>query len=158
MIDFKALFKRAIDAGASDVHLQGGRVPTLRVHGDLVRTGLEAVGSEELKQQIGRMVPGHLKAAFTAEAEALRGLDFSYTDAVAGRFRCSVFSALGEPGMTMRSVPDVIPTIADLHLPTGVMDIALSQRGLTLVTGTTGSGKSTSLAGMVELMNSNYDV
>ncbi len=156
MIDFKALFKHAIDVGASDVHLQGGHVPILRVHGGLVRVGEEVVTSQALHEQIGLMVPAHLKPEFAADGQ--KGLDFSYTDPVAGRFRCSAFSALGSPGMTMRSIRTNIPSIQDLYLPMAVMDIALAQRGLTLVTGTTGSGKSTTLAAMIDLINTNYDV
>src|SRR5258706_10801831 len=102
------------------------------------------------------MLPSHLKGDMLTEAG--KGLDFSYTDAAAGRFRCSAFSAIGQPGMTMRSIRTVIPSLDQLYLPSTVMDIALSQRGLTLVTGTTGSGKSTTLAAMIDLINSNYEV
>ena len=91
-------------------------------------------------------------------AEAARGLDFSYTDPSAGRFRCSAYNTTGQPGVTMRAIRTNIPSIEQLHLPTAVMDIALCQRGLTLVTGTTGSGKSTTLAAMIDLINNNYDV
>jgi len=103
-----------------------------------------------------QMLPNHLKSEMVAEAT--KGLDFSYTDSAAGRFRCSAFCSLGDLGMTMRSIRTDIPSIEQLHLPTAVMDIALSQRGLTLVTGTTGSGKSTTLAAMIDLINNNYDV
>jgi twitching motility protein PilT len=155
-VDFKALFQKAVEAGASDVHLHGGRRAVLRVHGKLVRVGNDPITSGELHAQITQMLPDHLKGQLPVEAA--RGLDFSYTDPACGRFRCSAFYAVGQPGMTMRSIRSVIPNIEQLHLPTAVMDIALSQRGLTLVTGTTGSGKSTTLAAMVELINSNYDV
>jgi len=153
MIDFKALFRQAIEAKASDIHLQGGHAPILRVHGGLVRAGKEAVGSDELKQQIMQMLPPHMTGDF--RQEAAKGLDFSFTDDVAGRFRCSAFNTLGAPGMTMRSIRTQIPSIQDLHLPMAIMDIALAQRGLTLVTGTTGSGKSTTLAAMIDLINTN---
>src|SRR5580658_5810496 len=155
-MDFKALFKMAVDKSASDSHLQGGRRPIVRLHGSLVRVDLPAITSTELLAQITEMLPAHLRTDFGANAS--RGVDFSFTDAAAGRFRCSAFYALGQPGLTMRSVQAVIPSIADLHLPATIMDIALSQRGLTLVTGTTGSGKSTTLAAMLELINDNYDV
>jgi twitching motility protein PilT len=102
------------------------------------------------------MVPAHLKGDF--DTQAAKGWDFSFVDPAAGRFRCSAFNALGEPGIAMRPIRGDIPTIEELHLPTSIMDVALSQRGLTLVTGTTGSGKSTTLAAMVELINANYDV
>jgi twitching motility protein PilT len=155
-MDFKALFKKAVDSGASDIHLQGGRKPMVRIHGSLVRVDAPPITAEELLAQVTAMLPPHLRQDIVANA--IEGVDFSFTDPVAGRFRCSAFYALGQPGLTMRSILAVVPTIDALHLPTTIMDIALSQRGLTLVTGTTGSGKSTTLAAMVELINSNYDV
>ena len=156
MTDFKGLFKQAVDSGASDIHLQGGRQPIVRLHGNLVRVGEGPVTSQELADQITRMLPSHLKGDVLMEAT--KGLDFSYTDAAAGRFRCSAFCAIGQPGMTMRSIRTNIPALDELHLPTTVMDIALAQRGLTLVTGTTGSGKSTTLAAMIDLINCNNDL
>jgi twitching motility protein PilT len=155
-MDYRALFKNAVEAGASDIHLQGGRKPALRVNGALVRVGTVPIATGELHAQITQMLPDHLKGQLSLEAP--RGLDFSFTDPASGRFRCSAYYAVGQPGMTMRSIRGSIPTIEQLHLPTAVMDIALSQRGLTLVTGTTGSGKSTSLAAMIDLINNNYDV
>jgi twitching motility protein PilT len=155
-MDFRSLFKKAVDAGASDIHLHGGRTAVLRLHGSLVRVGDTPVSSGELHAQITQMLPDHLKGQLSAEGA--KGLDFSYTDPACGRFRCSAYYAVGQPGMTMRAIRSVIPSIEQLHLPTSVMDIALSQRGLTLVTGTTGSGKSTTLAAMIDLINTNYDV
>jgi twitching motility protein PilT len=155
-MDFRALFKKAVDAGASDIHLHGGRKAVVRLHGSLVRVGSAPVAPGELHAQITQMLPDHLKGQLSAEGA--RGLDFSYTDPVCGRFRCSAYFAVGQPGVTMRAIRSAIPTIEQLHLPTAVMDIALSQRGLTLVTGTTGSGKSTTLAAMIDLINNNYDV
>lgn len=155
-MDFPALFKKAVDSGASDVHLQGGRKASLRIHGSLLRVDDPPITSQELQAQITRMLPPHLQG--NVLDEATKGLDFSYTDPAAGRFRCSAYSALGRPGLTMRVIKAVIPSLEELHLPTTVMDIALSQRGLTLVTGTTGSGKTTTLAAMIDLINTNYDV
>jgi twitching motility protein PilT len=155
-MDFRALFRQAVEDGASDIHLQGGRKPTVRLHGSLVRVDGNPLAAEDLHAQITEMLPHHLKG--TVFAEAAKGLDFSFTDPTAGRFRCSAYYAVGQPGMTMRSIRTDIPSIEQLHLPTAVMDIALSQRGLTLITGTTGSGKSTTLAAMIDLINANYDV
>src|SRR4051794_16671581 len=155
-MDFKTIFRNAVEAGASDIHLHGGRRPALRVHGSLKRVGEASVMSGELHAQITQMLPDHLKGQLSAEAA--KGLDFSYTDSVSARFRCSAYYAVGQPGVTMRAIRKTIPSIEQLHLPTSVMDIALSQRGLTLVTGTTGSGKSTTLSSMIELINNNYDV
>ncbi|HEY7117789.1 MAG TPA: PilT/PilU family type 4a pilus ATPase [Tepidisphaeraceae bacterium] len=155
-MDFGHLFKKAFDSRASDIHLRAGRSAILRVGGSLVDAGDGAIGQTDLLAQIQRMVPEHLRG--DVMAEAARGLDFSYTDPDAGRFRCSAFRTLGRLGMTMRTIRSVIPSLEALHLPSAVMDVALAQRGMTLVTGTTGSGKSTTLAAMIDLINTNYDV
>ena len=155
-MDFNSLFKQAVESGASDIHLQAGRRPIVRRHGELVRTEEEPVAPTELHAQISRMLSGRVNGELTAEAA--KGLDFSDTDPAAGRFRCSAYCALGELGMTMRSIRSNIPTLEHLHLPSTLADIALSERGLTLVTGTTGSGKSTTLAAMIDLININLDV
>jgi twitching motility protein PilT len=156
-MDFAALFKNAFDAGASDIHLRAGRPAVLRVGGALIAAADgAAVTDDALLAQVKEMVPKHLNGDLLVEAT--KGLDFSYTDPKAGRFRCSAFRTLGRLGMTMRTIKSNVPSIEALHLPTAVMDIALSQRGMTLVTGTTGSGKSTTLAAMIDLINTNYDV
>src|SRR5207237_1913633 len=83
-----------------------------------------------------------------------RGLDFSYALDGLARFRCSAYSHLGTPAIVIRVIRTTIPSLEELHLPDVIRDIALSERGLTLLTGTTGSGKSTTLAAMVDLINS----
>ena len=153
-MDFAALFRKAFEVGASDIHIRAGRNAALRLHGELVPVGGGAITPEELLAQIERMAPAHLRSGILDEAA--KGLDFAYTDPAAGRFRCSAFKTLGRLGVTMRTIKSTIPSLEDLHLPSAVMDIALSQRGLTLVTGTTGSGKSTTLAAMIDLINTNY--
>jgi len=159
-MNFPALFQKAFEVGASDVHLRAGRPAVFRVGGALVAADSAPVPPDELLAQIRQMVPRHMNGGGGGDiaAEAAKGLDFSYTDPAAGRFRCSAFKTLGRLGMTMRTIKSAIPSLDSLHLPTAVMDIALSQRGLTLVTGTTGSGKSTTLAAMIDLINTNYDV
>ncbi len=154
-MDYPALFKKAVDAGASDIHLQGDCKPLMRVHGGLVALDEALVSSDELGREIARMRPAHLKG--DVHTEATRGLDFSYADPAAGRFRCCAFCTLGKLGMTMRSIKSDIPSLDDMNLPSTLLEIALSQRGLTLVTGTTGSGKSTTLAIMIDLINQNFD-
>lgn len=155
-MDFSALFRKAFEVGASDVHLRAGRTPVLRVQGSMVEVGNEPVSNEQMLAQIKAMAPAHLQGDIALEAT--KGLDFSHTEPGAGRFRCSAFMTLGRLGMTMRTIKSNAPSLEALNLPTTVMDIALSQRGLTLVTGATGSGKSTTLAAMIDLINTNYDV
>src|SRR5688572_13473931 len=124
-MDFKSLFRKAVETGASDIHLHAGREPVVRLHGRLVRVGDGPLAPGELHAQITQMLPNHPKGELSAEGA--RGLDFSYTDSASGRFRCSAYYAVGQPGMTMRAIRGRIPTIEQLHLPTSVMDIALSQ-------------------------------
>src|SRR5688500_16123454 len=100
-MDFNSLFRKAVESGASDIHLQGGRRPIVRLHGALVRSEGAAVADEELRAQISRMLPEHLRG--NVREELARGLDFSYADSEAGRFRCSAYCTLGQIGMTMRS-------------------------------------------------------
>jgi twitching motility protein PilT len=91
-------------------------------------------------------------------AALVEGLDFSYSVPGLGRFRCSAYCHLGHVGLVMRIIRAEIPQFESLNLPSAVKDIALARRGLTLVTGTTGSGKSTTLAAMIDLVNSTHAV
>ena len=97
------------------------------------------------------MVPKRFKDQL--DERLAQGLDFSYAAPGLSRFRCSAYRQLGESGVSMRVIKGRILSAAELHLPEVVSEIALKGRGLTLVTGTTGSGKSTTLASMIELMN-----
>jgi twitching motility protein PilT len=156
MTDFKALLKQAVDSGASDIHLHGGRVPVFRVNGSLARIGDNPVAASELQAQIAQMLPERLKGLFSPESA--KGLDFSYAEHSCGRFRCSAYYALGQPGVTLRAISGKIRSVEKLKLPNAVRDVALSRRGLTLVAGTTGSGRSTTLAAMIDLINNTCDV
>jgi twitching motility protein PilT len=145
------LIKFAVEQGASDIHLQTGASPLLRI-GGLIRT-VESppVSADELRQFITSIKPG-----VTAESLALmmvEGLDFSHAVPGLCRFRCNVYSHLGTPAMVMRVVRLQVRSMEELQLPAVLHDIALSLRGLTLVTGTTGSGKTTTLAAMIDLIN-----
>ncbi len=149
-MDFVQLLRFAVEHGASDVHIQSQAAPMLRLAGQMRTVDSPAVSRDEVLSFVGGLLPaGHADVA----AEAVRGLDFAYELPGLARFRCSAFSARGELGLTMRLIRTKIPTVAELNLPKVVSDIALCGRGLTLVTGTTGSGKSTTLAAMIDLIN-----
>src|SRR5581483_9180130 len=109
---------------------------------------------EEVRNFIQSIVPARFKD--NLEDRLLKGLDFSYAAPGLSRFRCSAYRQLGEAGITMRVIKGRILSVEELHLPPVINEIALNGRGLTLVTGTTGSGKSTTLASMIELMNTNH--
>jgi twitching motility protein PilT len=150
-MDFHALLRFAVEHDASDVHLQAGLPPHVRMGGILKAINQPPVADEALRSFIGSIAPPHVRGN-TAE-KMVQGLDFSYAAPSLSRFRCSAYQHLGWGGIAMRVIKNRIPTIAQLHLPEVVGEIANSQRGLTLVTGTTGSGKTTTLAAMIDLIN-----
>jgi twitching motility protein PilT len=155
MPDIKELLKAAIDRGASDLHLKVGSPPVLRIHGRLVATdSAERITYEEgMKLGLSVMTPGQ-REAFKKKND----LDFAYSVPGLGRFRCNVFVQRGAIGVVFRLIPMKVPTIAELNLPSILSDVSLSGRGLILVTGTTGSGKTTTLASMIDHVNANRTV
>lgn len=153
-MDFQQLLKFAVDNGASDIHLQAGSPPVIRIAGNMRTTTTPALTDEQVRGFVVSMMPERLRTA--ADRDIVRGIDFSADVPNLARFRCSAFSQLGRFGMVMRLVKSTIPSVDELNLPKVVRDIALVDRGLTLVTGTTGSGKSTTLATMIDLVNDSY--
>lgn len=150
-MDFDRLLRFAVENRASDLHVQAGSPPMLRVGGEMRLIETEALTSHDILGFITAMgkAPNGEELADSLAA----GLDFSHAIEGVGRFRCSAYSHFGMPAMVTRMISTTIPSINDLNLPEVIQDIALSQRGLTLVTGTTGSGKSTTLAAMIDLLN-----
>ena len=138
------------ERGASDLHLAAGAAPTLRMNGKLVRLdGAEPLTREGLHILLYDILTDEQKARF----EAAHDLDFSLELANVGRFRINAFmQRLGE-GIVLRLIPSKIKTLDDLGMPPVLKDLAMKDRGLVLVTGPTGSGKSTTLAAMVDHMN-----
>ena len=154
MDSFTRILEFAIEHGASDVHLQASARPMLRLGGQIRAVEGEPVSEQDMLAFIQSIAPERF--AQDIVGAAVRGLDFAYALPSGTRFRCSAFRTLGRFGMTMRAIRTSIPSIEALNLPKVIHDIALSRRGLTLLTGTTGSGKSTTLASMVDLINTNY--
>lgn len=153
-MNFDELLRFAVKQGASDVHLQTGAVPILRING-VIRT----MESPPLTAELLREFIPSLSPRVTAEnlgALMADGFDFAYALPDVCRFRCNVYSHLGTPALVMRVVLPRIRTIEELMLPPALKGVALAQRGLVLITGTTGSGKSTTLAAMIDLVNATY--
>jgi len=144
------LLKMTIEKKASDLHLKVGVPPIIRVDGRLIslETEKRTTQEEALSTAIGIMNPVQ-KARFLEKKE----LDMAYAVPGMGRFRVNVFQQRGSVGMVFRMVPGKILSFDDLMLPTVLQKIGSEQRGLILVTGTTGSGKSTTLAALIDHIN-----
>jgi twitching motility protein PilT len=144
------ILKIALKGGASDIHLKAGLPPMFRVDGALVplKNG-ERIMSEEVQQMAFSIMNPVQKARFDENREA----DLAYGIPGLGRFRVNVFQQRGTAGIVFRVIPFGVKTAEQLHLPKVVEQISKENRGLVLVTGTTGSGKSTTLAAMIEQIN-----
>src|SRR5437764_206810 len=149
-ISIDDLLRRAVENKSSDLHLKVGNHPYLRIDGLLTAlTDVPRVTPEEMLSMAFSMMTNRQKQKFKETAE----LDMAYGVAGLGRFRVNVFQQRGNVGMVLRVIPTKIRTTEELNLPTVINKICEEQRGLVLVTGTTGSGKSTSLAAMIDRVN-----
>ncbi len=145
------LLKIAVDSGASDLHLKVGSYPTMRIRGNLKPIALEKrLDGTDMAAVADSVLNGELRNKFESDNE----VDLAYSVPGLGRFRCNAFRQRGTVGMVFRIIPMRIGTITELALPPVLAAIAAEERGLVLVTGTTGSGKSTTLAAMVDEINS----
>jgi twitching motility protein PilT len=139
-----------LDLGGSDLHLTAGSAPVVRVHGELERVdGYPALSPRALQGMIYAILPQKLRERFEQELE----LDMSYSLPGRARFRVNVYMQRDAIGAAFRVIPFEIKQISDLGLPGVVADLARFQRGFVVVTGPTGSGKSTTLASMVDVVN-----
>src|SRR2546423_15003765 len=145
------LTRRGVESKASDLHLKVGNPPYLRVDGLLPPlTDVPRVTPEEMLSMAFSMMTNRQKQKFKETAE----LDMAYGVAGLGRFRVNVFQQRGNVGLVLRVIPTKIRALDELFLPKVVEQICDMPRGLVLVTGVTGSGKSTTLAAMVDRINS----
>jgi twitching motility protein PilT len=149
MFNFKAVLQQLVQRNASDLHLKVGRPPTLRLHGDLVPLDHPALRPEDLKGLAEQLMTPRQVKEFTENKEC----DFAIGVPGIGRFRCNVYQQRGSLCYAMRAIPYQARTIKELNLPPVLEEIALKPRGLVLVTGITGSGKSTALAAMIQHIN-----
>ena len=149
-MDLAELLKYAVEYGASDLHITTGRPPMVRIAGRLIPSGYETeLGADETKTLIYSVLTDDQKAKFEEDHE----LDFSIGIPGVSRFRVNVFMQRGSVAGVFRAIGENIPTVDDLGLSDPVRQLALLPRGLVLVTGPTGSGKSTTLAAMLNLVN-----
>jgi twitching motility protein PilT len=145
------LLRKAVENKASDLHLKVGNHPYLRIDGVLQPIAdVPRITPEEMLSMAFSMMTNRQKQKFKETAE----LDMAYGVTGLGRFRVNVFQQRGNVGMVLRVIPTKIRTIEELELPRVLHKICEEQRGMVLVTGTTGSGKSTTLAAMIDRINS----
>ncbi len=142
--------KIAIERDASDLHLKAGNHPMVRVHGTLTPlTGFPRLTNQDTEELAGQMMTGFQKDRLKVDLD----LDLAYSLQGFGRFRGSIFHQRGSLAIALRIIPLEVKTIRQLLLPEVMEKIAFYQRGLVLVTGTTGSGKTTTLAAMLDYIN-----
>ena len=142
------LLRFAVEHGASDLHLSAGQPPLARVNGDLRRLELPSLTPADARRLIYEAMTDEQRRVFADRLE----LDFAYA-IEQQRFRVNAFMQNRGPGAVLRTIPGFIPTLADLGLPDVVRRFAEQEKGLVLVTGPTGSGKSTTLAAMIDQIN-----
>ena len=146
-----ALLTSTRDAGASDLHLSAGNPPIVRQRGEIVRANLPAMSADEVRALVYEIMNADQRAFFEANFE----IDFGFEIPDVSRFRANVFMQRRGPGAVFRVIPTKIRTLEELGCPPVMREMAMKERGLVLVTGPTGSGKSTTLAAMIDYLNSN---
>lgn len=153
MASIDELFRVMVEQGASDLHLTTGAPPILRLHGGMVPMNYRELSAQDVQGLLFEIISEKQKKAFIEKWE----LDFAYNIQGVGRFRCNVFMQRKGLGAVFRVIPEKIKGAKDLGLPPGILDLINCDRGLVLVTGPTGSGKSTTLAALIDHINENED-
>lgn len=143
------LLNLVIENEASDLHITVGTPPVIRVDGELIQTDLDVLTPMDTRSLIYNMLTAEQQKEFEDKLE----LDLSYSVHGFGRFRVNVYKQRGCIGAAFRVIPTKIPTLEELRLPPRLRDFTKWNKGLVLVTGPTGSGKSTSLAALVNIIN-----
>ncbi len=143
------LLQLAIGQQATDLHLVAHKPPMFRIHGELIPSGLPACDPQELAQAIGAILSPRHKAIFDEKKE----LDFSYHCSKEHQFRVNVHSEKGNVAATIRITSGMVKTCEELGLPAVVKDFAKRRKGLFIVSGTAGSGKSTTMTYLIDLIN-----
>ena len=150
-VTVKKLLAFALQRRASDLHLSAGLSPLIRLHGEMTRLDVPILSQEELTTMLEEIMTEEQKSTFARTLD----LDFAIEVQGVGRYRANVFMQTRGPAAVFRTIPTKVPTLAELDLPPVLAELCMRERGLILVTGPTGSGKSTTLAAMVNHINEN---
>ncbi|MDD0854609.1 type IV pilus twitching motility protein PilT [Halobacteriovorax sp. GB3] len=144
------LFKLMVESGGSDLHLTVGTSPGLRVNGEIVRVKIPPLSAQDSKRLVYQILTDEQKNDFEKNLE----LDFSFGIKGLARFRANIFYSKGGVAAVFRLIPSIIPDFKQLNLPNVLLEMTDISNGLILVTGPTGSGKSTTLAALIDRLNS----
>lgn len=150
-IKIQQLFKLMVESKASDLHLTVGSPPAIRVHGEIVRVKVPALNANDVKRLVYQVLTEEQRHEFEKNLQ----LDFSFGVKGLSRFRGNVFHSKSSVAAVFRMIPSIIPDFKDLGLPNVLIKMVKAANGLILVTGPTGSGKSTTLAALIDYLNSN---
>ena len=151
MAKIDAFFKLMNERGASDLHLVSGSQPILRVHGDMERIKYKVLENDELKAMLYEIAPENKIKVF----EETGDVDFAYEIPNLARYRANYFQQKWGVGAVFREIPSTILTSEQLGLPKVITKLSMLHKGMVLITGPTGSGKSTTLAAMIDYVNKN---
>ena len=151
MAKIDAFFKLMHEQGASDLHLVAGQPPALRIRGEVERVKYKVLTSDDLRSMLYEITPEHKIKVF----EETGDIDFGYEIPGLARYRANYFMQKNGVGAVFREIPNTIMTAEQLGLPPVISKLAMLPRGLILVTGPTGSGKSTTLASVIDVSNRN---
>ncbi|MFA6566638.1 MAG: type IV pilus twitching motility protein PilT [Victivallales bacterium] len=152
-LEMGELLQLVVDEGVSDLHIEVGAPPMLRLHGSLTPVDAPVLGAEDTE----RLVKAVASEAHQQKIKQDGGVDFGFAFSDRARFRVSCFKQKGYYGMVLRQIPNRLLTLDQIGLPPSIKDILFRPRGLVLVTGPTGSGKSTTLASMMNIVNEERD-
>jgi twitching motility protein PilT len=148
-MDIREILEAMVGAKASDLHVKVATAPLIRVDGELYALGNPPASAQDLELVVDSLLTAEQREKFDAQKE----IDFAFGLPGLGRFRCNIFQQRGTIAIAVRTIPIAIPTLEDLSLPEVIKPLAFLQRGLVLVTGATGSGKSTTLAALIDTAN-----
>lgn len=147
-----SFLKKAVAVGASDVHLQVDEHPAIRIDGKITKVDMPALSEDDISIAYDILLPTHFKG----KVNSVFDLDFAYEIHGVSRFRVNLSRQLGKSALVIRTIPYNIKRVSELMLPESIEQFATLNNGLVLITGPTGSGKSTTIASLIDYVNINY--